>query len=84
MIVLFGGHVLRFRERLHGLLESRAGTFGSMVNWSLVALITLTLTATVLESVPRLADEYSAAFELIEFVALTVFSVEYGARLWTA
>jgi voltage-gated potassium channel len=44
------------------------------VNWTLIGLIVVTLAATVLESVPRLAAQYGEAFE----------AIEYAARLWTA
>jgi voltage-gated potassium channel len=78
--------VIRFRQRLYGVLElgSGAGGLGLLVNWFLIALIVLTLVATVLESVPRLAAAHGGVFEAIEDIALAVFSIEYVARLWTA
>jgi voltage-gated potassium channel len=54
------------------------------VNRALIGLIVITLTATVMESVPRLAAGYADAFEAIEYIALIAFSIEYAARLWTA
>jgi voltage-gated potassium channel len=78
--------VARFRQRLYGILDQGSGTdrIGSVVNWTLIGLIIVTLTATVLESVPRLAVRYGEAFEAIENAALVTFSIEYAARLWTA
>jgi voltage-gated potassium channel len=77
--------VVRFRQRLFGILDQGSGTgLGAVVNWTLIALIAVTLTATVLESVPRLAALHGKAFEAIEYAALGIFSVEYAARLWTA
>jgi voltage-gated potassium channel len=76
----------RFRQRLYGILElgPAAGALGAAVNWILIGLIVATLTATVLESVPRLAAAYPRTFQIIEIVALVAFSIEYAARLWTA
>lgn len=76
----------RFRQRLYGILDQGSGadSLSAVANWTLIGLIVVTLTATVLESVPRLAAQYGAAFEEIEYVALITFSIEYAARLWTA
>jgi voltage-gated potassium channel len=78
--------VARFRQRLYGILDQGSGVdgVGAVVNWTLIVLIVVTLTATVLESVPRLAAQYGEAFEAIEYAALITFSIEYAARLWTA
>jgi len=37
-----------------------------------------------MESVPRLANAYGKLFDIVEYAALTVFSIEYLARMWTA
>jgi voltage-gated potassium channel len=76
----------QFRQRLYGILDQGSGVdrFGVVVNWTLIGLIVVTLTATVPESVPRLAAQYGEAFEAIEYTALVTFSIEYAARLWTA
>jgi len=76
----------RLRQRLYSVLEfgPTAGLVSAAVNWILIGLIILTLAATVLESVPRLAAAHGAVFETIEWVALATFSLEYLARLWTA
>ncbi len=80
----YGG--AQFRRRLYGILDQGAGAdrIGAVVNWTLIGLIVVTLAATVLESVPRLAARYGATFDVIEDIALVTFSVEYAARLWTA
>jgi voltage-gated potassium channel len=76
----------RVRRRLYGILDQDLGadTLGTAVNWALIGLIVVTLVATVLESVPRLAAAHDTLFEAIEVVALISFSVEYALRLWTA
>jgi len=79
-------HLSRLRSRLYSVLElgPGAGRLSATVNWTLIVLIAVTLTATVLESVPRLANAHGTLFETVEYVALAVFSVEYLVRLWTA
>jgi voltage-gated potassium channel len=78
--------VRRLRQRLYGILDQGSGVSGvsATVNGTLIGLIVVTLTATVLESVPRLAAAHGTLFETIEYAALIVFSVEYACRLWTA
>ena len=78
--------LIRFRQRLYGVLEVGAGAGGlsAAINWILIGLIITTLAATVLESVPRLSAAYGEIFEAIETAALVIFSIEYATRLWIA
>jgi voltage-gated potassium channel len=79
-------HVTRFRQRLYAILEQSSGEdhLAAAVNGGLIALVIVTLAATVLESVPRWAAAYGRAFEIVEYAALIVFSIEYAVRLWSA
>ncbi len=74
----------RARQRLSAILEGSGAGLGAAVQWGLIALVIVTLVATVLESVPRLGAAYRQLFDAIEYTALAVFSAEYVARLWTA
>ncbi|HET7884834.1 MAG TPA: cyclic nucleotide-gated ion channel [Bradyrhizobium sp.] len=78
--------VTRMRQRLYTILEQGSGNerFSDAVSAGLIFLVVLTLAATVLESVPEWGAAYSNVFEIIEYLALVVFSIEYAARLWTA
>lgn len=78
--------ISRLRQRLYGVLDQGLGSDGlsTAANRALIGLIVITLTATVMESVPRLAAGYADAFGAIEYIALIAFSIEYAARLWTA
>jgi voltage-gated potassium channel len=78
--------IARIRQWLYGVLElgPGAGGLATTANWFLIALIVVTLIATVLESVPRFAAAHGELFDAIEIVALVVFTIEYAARLWTA
>jgi voltage-gated potassium channel len=74
------------RRRVYEILErdtpsDRAGTF---VARSIVLLIAVNLAAVVLESIPQLASRYALLFDIVEYLSLLVFTVEYGLRLWVA
>ncbi len=80
------------RRRVYQVLEQ--GPIGdgisSAVDRFLVALILVNLVAVALESIPHYEARYSAAFNLIEYFSLVVFTVEYGlaimvgGRTWAA
>ena len=75
-----------WRHRLYEILEqgSAEDAVSIAVNRILIALIAVTVIATVLESVPALAARYGIAFEIVEVVAIMVFTIEYFLRLATA
>jgi voltage-gated potassium channel len=74
------------RRRVYSVLEQSDGADGIslVLNRSLIALIVVTLSATVVESVPDLAIAYAVPLNAIEWTATIVFSLEYAARLWSA
>ncbi len=47
-------------------------------------LIAVNLVAVALESMPEIAARYALLFDVIEYVSLVVFTIEYGLRLWVA
>lgn len=74
------------RRRVYTILEQGDGADGVSLalNRFLIALIVVTLAATVVESVPDLAKAYTLPLNAIEWTATLVFSLEYAARLWCA
>jgi len=74
------------RRRVYEILER--GTpddrISILVGRLIVLLITVNLISVVLESLPELAVRYGLVFDVIEYVSLVVFTVEYGVRLWVA
>ena len=78
--------IKELRRRVYLLLEQGpiGGGVGRWIERLLVALILVNLVAVALESMPQFGERYAFVFELIEYVSLAVFSVEYGLRLWTA
>jgi voltage-gated potassium channel len=75
-----------WRHRCYELLERGSiGDWGSrLVDSLIILLITISLTAVALESVPAIAAKYHRLFIAIEIIALAAFSLEYGLRLWVA
>jgi voltage-gated potassium channel len=82
--VLFSPH--RARRRLYLLLDQSAevGRFSASIDWILIVVIVMTLAATVMQSVPAMAAAHGRAFEVVEYAAAAVFSIEYALRLWVA
>jgi len=74
------------RRRVYTILEQgdRADGVSLALNRFLIALIGVTLAATVVESVPELAKAYTLPLNAIEWTATLVFSLEYAARVWSA
>ena len=74
------------RRWLYLVLDQGAevGGISAIVNWALVGAIVVTLAATVMQSVPAMAAAYGRLFELVEYAALAIFSLEYALRLWVA
>jgi voltage-gated potassium channel len=75
-----------WRRRVHDMLDK--GMIGTgtadVVHGVLIGLVLVNVAAVILESVPSIAADYRLAFKVIEIVSVAVFTVEYGARLWTA
>jgi voltage-gated potassium channel len=74
------------RHRLYEILHH--GTIGDrtsrIVGQFIVLLIIVNLIAVILQSMPNLADRYDPLFTAVELISLTVFSLEYGLRVWVA
>jgi len=75
----------RWRRQVHLVLDQGVGRawVASLVHGALIALITVNVIATVLESVPALAGAHGRAFAAIEIVSVVAFALEYALRLWT-
>jgi voltage-gated potassium channel len=74
------------RRHVYAVLEQGDGVdaMGRVLNRFLIALIVVTLAATVIETVPELANAHALPLNVIEWTATLVFSLEYAARLWSA
>jgi len=76
----------RLRQRVHRILDDAAvpDRLGRYVHRLLVVLVAISVASVVLESVPDVQRQYGHIFTNIEYVAIAVFAVEYGLRLWSA
>lgn len=73
------------RSQVHAVLDgSLSDIRAAALHWFLIALVVASVTCIVLETVPELKAAYGLAFGAVEDVAIAVFSVEYGLRLWCA
>ena len=73
------------RDRLYELLEHDhlAGAPGAGLVGLIVLIIILDVTTTVLASVPDYDTRFGSLFTAVKIFAVTVFAVEYLARLWS-
>lgn len=75
-----------FRRRCYEVLDvgSLQDPLSRRVHQGLIALILLSVLAVVLESVPAYAARFFGWFLLLEIVAGSIFTLEYGLRIWAA
>jgi voltage-gated potassium channel len=75
-----------WRRRIYEVMEEGAigDPVGNVLNKVIVTLILVNLAVVVLQSEPELDRMFGFWFDLIEFVSLVVFTVEYALRLWVA
>ena len=60
------------------------GAISRVVDYFLIALISGSVIAVILESIPSLEAKYGQAFSLFEVITVSVFSVEYLLRVWSS
>ncbi len=53
-------------------------------DWSIIGLIALSILSIILESFDSLNTKYHTIFHIFEIISVTVFTVEYLLRVWTA
>lgn len=74
------------RRRTFSLLERHEQTdrFSDTFHALVISIISLSLVATVAESVPTIRQEYHGIFRAIELLTAAVLTCELAARVWTA
>lgn len=75
---------MTLRAAVHRLLEDDRAAAAVAVRLVLAGLIVLNVAAIALETVPSLQPAWTPAFAAFETLSLSVFGVEYAARLWAA
>lgn len=73
-------------ERVYEIIEkAKSGDTESRIfDYTILLLILFTVIAIVLESYNSLAMQYNNYFNYFEVFSITVFSIEYALRIWTA
>ena len=80
-----GARLAQLRRSVHHVLDGGASDWrATWLHRALICLIAASVAAVVLESVEDLRQRYGHVFSIIEAAAVTVFSIEYLARLWCA
>lgn len=76
----------RFRRRIFDLLEYHEGDdrLSRGIDMALVLLIIANVLAVTLESVEHLNATYGDLFDAFDLFSVTVFTIEYGLRVWVA
>ncbi|MEM7207872.1 MAG: ion transporter [Pseudomonadota bacterium] len=74
------------RSRVYWWLErpDRGADGPRLLEISLIVLITLNVVAVILETVDSLYTSWQPLFDFFEVFSLSVFVIEYAARLWVA
>jgi len=73
------------RKTIYMILERENHSFiDKLVHYSLMILILLTIISVVLESDSDIYDNNKMLFTVIEYISLTVFTLEYFLRVWSS
>jgi voltage-gated potassium channel len=77
---------VRARHYFYEILESEpSGSRAAIiVNRAIALILIISITTTVLESVPQLRTDYGVLFRWVEYLSLAAFSIEYYIRVWIA
>ena len=75
----------RLKVRVHELLDISVpgDTWGRIVDFALIALISTNVLAIILETVPAIDANYRKFFDVFEFISVIIFTIEYVLRVWS-
>ena len=74
------------KKKIHQILavSKQPGDFSWYFDLFIISLIFLNIVAIVLESVVQIRNEYHLQFFVFEIISVSIFTIEYLLRLWTA
>ncbi|MGD9542669.1 MAG: cyclic nucleotide-gated ion channel [Methylocystis sp.] len=73
------------RRRVHVVLDGGAhDRIARIVHRALIGLVLLSVVSVIFESVPEYGERYALVFNVIEYVAVAAFTLEYVLRVWCA
>ncbi|MGJ0391660.1 MAG: cyclic nucleotide-gated ion channel [Methylocystis sp.] len=74
----------RLRRRVHVILDGGAqDRMTRIVHRVLIGLVALSVLSVVLESVPEYDRRFHELFLSVEYLAVTIFTLEYALRIWS-
>jgi len=75
----------KLRKQIYQLLESgsKNSHLGMFVDVFLILLIVINVAAVILETEPYFQSRYVEFFQALEIFSVSVFTIEYGLRLWS-
>jgi voltage-gated potassium channel len=73
------------RRRVHVVLDGGShDRVARIVHRALIGLVLLSVVSVIFESVPEYGERYARVFNVIEYVAVAAFTLEYALRVWCA
>lgn len=80
-----GEQYFELRGKTKKLFEpGEGGDIGTSADWIIMVLIALNVVAVMLETVDTLAAQYRHLFQVFEILSVSLFTVEYIGRVWSA
>lgn len=74
-----------WRRHVHTILDGGKNDWLSRsIHVLLVALVVASVGAVILQSVPEYDENYDKFFQFIENISVSIFTLEFALRLWTA
>lgn len=72
------------RKKVYQLLDTGNNDLtGKLIDWFLMALITVNVIAVIMETIPSFYIKYALYLYWLELFSVIIFSVEYILRLWS-
>lgn len=74
------------KKRIFEIIEKAKDSdkLSKAFDYTILVLIILTVVAVILESYENLSRQYTYEFEVFEIISVTIFTIEYLLRVWTA
>ncbi|MBF2054426.1 MAG: ion transporter [Candidatus Sericytochromatia bacterium] len=75
---------MNLRARAYALFEGLESPASKFLNYAIMALIVLNITALILETVEGIHSPFADWFRLFDLLSVALFSLEYLTRIWFA
>ena len=72
------------RHRAYQIFELEHHGLARIINIVIMLLIAFTVVIVFVETIPQVRDNYMTWFKWFEYLSISLFSLEYIARLWSA